>query len=94
MGYDQIRNAFVLIRCTKASHKNCKPVRNAVMKEFKNVLQSYTTDADIDGVRYCVACKALVRDSEVKKFERNLRRLKTGSKRQVGVEKMKMLVSQ
>ncbi|MDE0091086.1 MAG: hypothetical protein OXP12_07000 [Thaumarchaeota archaeon] len=68
-------------------------MRNAVMKNFKNVLQAYTTNTNIEGVEYCVAGKALVKDSEVEKFERKLRRLKTDAKVPVGISELKMLVS-
>lgn len=90
---NQLHNAFVLIRCTKASHKNCKPVRNALMNNFKNVLQSYTTNAVVEGTEYCVAGKALIKDSEINEFEKNLKKLKTNSSKPVGISELKVLVA-
>ncbi len=90
---NQLRNAFVLIRCTKKSHKNCKPVRNALMNNFNNVLQSYTTNAVVEDIEYCVAGKALIKDSEINKFEKNLKSLKTDSSNPIGVAELKLLIS-
>lgn len=91
---DTLHNALVLIRCSKSSHKNCKPVRNAVMKNFKNVLQSYTTHAEMEGTEYCVASKAIVKDSELKKFTAKMQKLQTGTAaRPVTVSKLRVLVT-
>ena len=90
---NHLHNAFILIRCTKKSHKNCKPVRNALMKNFKNVLQSYTTNADVDGIEYCVAGKALVNTSEIPKFKTKLKNLTTPSKK-IGVKELQVLIAE
>jgi len=90
---NQLHNAFVLIRCTKSSHKNCKPVRNALMKNFKNVLQSYTTNTNVEGTEYCVVGKAIVKSNEIKTFKNKLKKLEIGSTRSIGVAKLKVLVS-
>ena len=63
------------------------------MHNFKNVLQSYTTNAVVEDIEYCVAGKALVKDSEISKFERNLKKLTTDSSQPVGVSKLKVLIT-
>ena len=77
----KLHTAFILIRCTKSSHKNCIPIRNALMKNFKNVLEAYTTS---ENTEYCIAGKALVKSSEILKFEKDLEKLTT-PKGNVGV---------
>lgn len=90
---DHLHNAFILIRCTKSRHTNCKPVRNMLMKNFTNVLQSYTTNTSVNGTEYCVAAKALIKASEVAEFRQNIKRLKSDSSRPVGVSELKLLIS-
>ena len=70
----KLHTAFILIRCTKSTHKNCKPIRNALIKNFKNVLEAYTTSKNAE---YCIAGKALVKSSEILKFEKDLEKLTT-----------------
>ena len=90
----QLHNAFVLIRCTKQSHKNCKPVRNALMKNFNNILQSYTTNSEVEGIEYCVVGKAIVKGNEIKPFQNKLKKLEAGTaSRPVGVAELKVLIS-
>ena len=57
MVVDMLHNLLIMIRCTRNTHKNCKPVRNALLDNFKNVLHAYTTNSEIDGV-YCVVYDA------------------------------------
>ena len=87
-----LHNALILIRCTRNSHKNCKPIRNALLNNFKNVLHSYTTNSEIDGVKYCVVGKAIVENSEVKSFEKKLEKLHTKSGK-IGIDKLAIYTS-
>ena len=64
-----------------------------LMKNFTNVLQSYTTNTNVEGVDYCVAAKALVKASEVAEFRQSIKRLKSDSSRPVGVSELKLLIS-
>lgn len=68
-------------------------MRNALMNGFKNVLESYTTTSEMDGVRYCVVGRALVKTSDIPVFEKGLRQIKTDSTRPVGVSELDLLVS-
>jgi len=60
-------------------HDRCSVVRDALMKNFKNVLEANTTRTHIGDVDYCVAASALVKEGEMKKFETKIRNLKIKS---------------
>ena len=90
----KMKHIYFMLRCTKDRHPNCIPMRNATMKSSKKILQAYTTDIELDGVRYCVTGKALVRDGEVKDFAKNLWKIKSQAARPTGVKELKVLVSQ
>ena len=92
MSKNTLHNALIMIRCTKNTHKNCKPVRNALLANFKNVLHSYTTNSEIDGVEYCVVGKAIVKNSDVANFEKKLKKLHTKAGN-VGVSKLSVYTS-
>ena len=86
-----MKKIYFLIRCTKNTHKNCTDMMNCIMEQSKNVLQSYTTNLNMNGTSYCVTSKALVKNSEVGEFTDSLNKMQTES---VGVDKLKVLISQ
>ena len=92
MSKNTLHNALITIRCTKDTHENCKPVRDALLANFKNVLHSYTTNSKIDGVEYCVVGKAIVKNSDLINFETKLKNLRT-KKKDVGVSKLSVYTS-
>ena len=90
----KLRKAFVLVRCSKSRHTNCKPMQNALNKSSKNILHSSTTKAKLEGTRYCVAVKAIVKENEIKKFESDLWKVKTRTANPSHVAKLKLLIRQ
>ena len=92
MVVDMLHNLLIMIRCTRNTHKNCKPVRNALLDNFKNVLHAYTTNSEIDGVRYCVVGKAIVKNSDMVNFEKKLGKLHTKSGK-ISVDKLSVYTS-
>ena len=86
-----MKKIYFLVQCTKNSHKNCTDVMDCIMDKFKNVLQSYTTSLNMNGVSYCVTGKALIKNGEVDEFTDSLNKMHTGS---VGVNRIKIFVSQ
>ena len=60
-------------------------LHNLLMQD--NVLHAYTTNSEIDGVRYCVVGKAIVKNSDMVNFEKKLGKLHT-KKKDVGVKKI------
>ena len=89
---NRLANALILIRCTKKSHRDCRPIRDALLDKFPGVIQSFTTDAKFDGIEWCVVGNALINVAERDKIESDLRRLKTDSKRPVGVSNLLLAV--
>lgn len=90
----ELKHIYFMFRCTKKRHANCIPMRNAAMKSSRKIYQAYTTDIELDGERYCVTCKALVKSDEVKDFTKDLWKIKSRSANPTGIEKLKVLVSQ
>ena len=88
-----LRNAFVLLKCTKSEHKDCRLIRDTLMKQSKNVLKAYTTRTKLDGVEYCVAGKAVMKSADVAKFKNDLWKIKTDTTKPIGVRELRVLVS-
>jgi|APSaa5957512535_1039671.scaffolds.fasta_scaffold82885_2 hypothetical protein len=88
----KIHHADVLLRCSKQEHENCAVLRDALMKNFKNVTMAYTTRTDMD-TDYCVSASAIVKDGEITKFKNQLNELKGTGKNKFKVSKVKLFVS-
>ena len=56
------------------------------------MLQSYTTNSEIDGEEYCVVGKAIVKNSDIVNFEKKLGKLHTKSGK-IGVRKLSVYTS-
>ena len=65
-------SAFILLRCSKSNHDDCRKIRDALIDQVGNVQEAYTTNATVDGVNWCVAASALVDVKDNKKFEDKL----------------------
>ena len=89
-----MRKVYFVFRCTKDKHENCISMRNTAMKSSKKILQAYTTNVKIDGTRYCVTGKALVKENEIKEFTDNLRDMRYKSANPISVKELKVLVGQ
>ena len=86
---NKLKSAFILLRCDKKVHNDCRPIRNALLEKFPNVRMAYTTNAEIGGVRWCVAATALVNAAEADKFEKGLFKLKSNHARPTGVSNVR-----
>ncbi len=88
-----LRNAFVLVRCSKKTHDDCRKIRDALIDGTSGYIQrAYTTDAVIDNNRYCVAASALVPVEDARKFKRNIMKIQTEGKRPVTISHCHLIV--
>lgn len=88
----RVRHADILLRCFKKEHENCTVMRNALMKNFKNVTSAYTTRTMMDGTDYCVSASAIVKEGELNSFKKRLQRFKGRSPNQFKVSNVKLQV--
>ena len=84
--------ADILLRCSKPEHENCAIMRNALVRNFKNVTSAYTTRTDMRGIDYCVSASAIVKDGEVIAFRRKLKNFKGKHPNTFKVSKVKLQV--
>jgi len=70
----KLHHADILLRCAKNDHENCAVMRDALMKEFGNITMAYTTRTVLDGIDYCVAASAIVKDGQIDDFKNKLKR--------------------
>ena len=91
---NELRSAEILLRCSKMEHDNCSVVRDALMKNFKNVLEANTTRTRIGKNDYCVAATALVKTGEIKKFKEELMHLKAKAEQSIKIKNLEVYVSQ
>jgi len=89
----KLRNAEILIRCSKPEHDNCSVMVDALMKNFKNVQQANTTRTTIGKKDYCVAATALVKTGEIRKFRNSLAHLKAKTDGRIKVKNFEVYVS-
>ncbi|RNJ79807.1 MAG: hypothetical protein D9C04_03840 [Nitrosopumilus sp. B06] len=89
-----LKDVYFMFRCTKDRHDNCIPMRNAAMHSSESILQAYTTNIELDGDRYCVTGKALVKAGELGKFKDGLRKIRSKSIHPTRVKHLKILVGQ
>ena len=66
-----LRCAMVLVKCSKDEHNDCRAIRDAVLK-LRPAQEAYTTNAEVDGQRWCVAASALIDINETDQFKRDL----------------------
>ncbi len=69
---NDLKSAFVLVKCSKNEHNDCRAIRDAMLKKFDYVQEAYTTDTEIDNQKWCVAASALVPSNETEKFKKEL----------------------
>ncbi len=90
---DELHKVFVLLRCSKKVHKDCRSMAGAVLKNTTHVLKTYTTNTDFEGEKFCVVGRALAKTSELEDLENQLSKMKTDDANPIRVEKLEMLVS-
>jgi len=87
-----LRSAFVLLKCSKQSHNDCRKIRDALIDKFPNIQEAYTTNAEVDGEQWCVAASALVDVKDEKKFEKELWKLTAEGKKPITIGNLKLIV--
>jgi len=90
---NELKNAYVLLKCDKKEHDDCRKIRDALLKKYPNVRRAQTTDAKINGEKWCVAATALVNSAESERFEKDLKKLHTSNKI-VGISKVHVIIDQ
>lgn len=93
-GARNLREVYFMLRCTRKSHCNCTPMRNAAMRSSRHILKAYTTNIELEGERYCVTGRALVRTGDLNSFRAGLRAVRTRSSNPAGVERLMVLVAE
>ena len=91
----ELRSAFVLVKCSKKNHNDCRKIRDAVVEQSNGHIQEvFTTNAEIEGRTWCVAASALVPADEIKKFEKSLLAVRTAGRHAATVRNLKLVFSQ
>ncbi len=67
-----LKSAFVLVKCSKNEHNDCRDIRDAMLEKFGQIQEAYTTDAEIDNQKWCVAASALIPSDESDQFKKEL----------------------
>ena len=91
---NELKSAYVLLKCNKKEHDDCRKIRDALLKKYPNVRRAQTTDAKINGEQWCVAATALVNSKDAKQFEDELWSLRTSEKKPVGVANVHFIIDQ
>ncbi len=91
---NDLQSAFILLKCSKRKHDDCRKIRDAVIDDsYGYVQEAFTTNATVDDETWCVAASALVPVNEAKKFEKHLRSIHTDGNRPIGVKKLKFVLN-
>ncbi|PIN83459.1 MAG: hypothetical protein COV65_03490 [Nitrosopumilales archaeon CG11_big_fil_rev_8_21_14_0_20_33_24] len=91
---NELQSAFILLKCSKKTHDDCRKIRNALIKDsYGYVQEAFTTNAIVDNETWCVAASALVPANEAKKFEKHLQDIHTDEKNPVAVKKLKFVLN-
>lgn len=86
---NDLQNAFILAKCSKRKHNDCRKIRDALIASSSGYIQkAYTTNAEIRGETWCVAASALVPVNRAKRLERSLKEARTGGSRPVTVKNL------
>lgn len=87
-----LRSAYILLRCTKKRHDDCRAIRDALLRAHPNVQRAMTTNATVGGQKWCVAGPALVDARKAVQFKREIMRLRAGRGSRIGVERVSLAV--
>lgn len=92
---NDLESAFILARCSKKSHDDCRRIRDALMDKSSGCIQeAFTTNAVVDGKTWCVAASALVRVGDAGGLERRLRRARAPGRYPVSVKNLKFILNE
>lgn len=89
---NELKSAYVLLKCSKKKHNDCRKTRDALLNKYPNVRRAQTTDVKINGEQWCVAATALVNSKDAKQFENELWNLFTSGKNPVGVVNVHFII--
>ena len=89
----ELRGGFVLVKCSKKIHNDCRKIRDAVVEQSNgHVQEAFTTNAKIEGETWCVAASALVPAGDAKKFKRRLRAVHITGRHPITVKNIKLIL--
>ena len=91
---NDLKSAFVLVKCSKKNHDDCRKIRDALVEESSYVQEAYTTNANVDNEQWCVAASALVPSNEAEKFANDLWKISTRGQKPITVKNVKLLINQ
>ena len=90
----ELQSAFVLLKCSKKTHDDCRKIRDALIDDsYGYVQEAFTTNATVDNEIWCVAASALVPTNEAKKYEKHLKDIHTKGKNSIVVKKLKFVLN-
>ncbi len=89
---NELKNAYILLKCNKKEHDDCRNIRDALLEKYPNVRRAQTTNVKIHGEQWCVAATALVNSVDEKKFERELWDLHTSAKKPTGISNIHFVI--
>ena len=73
-----LSSAFIMIKCTKDTHDDCRGIRDALVDASSGCVQeAYTTDATVDGTTWCVAASAIVPTDKAAEFKEKVNGIET-----------------
>ena len=69
---NDLKSALVLVKCSKNEHNDCRTIRDAMLKKFGHIQEAYTTHAEINNQKWCIAASALIPSNESDQFKKEL----------------------
>ncbi len=91
---NELKNAYILLKCNKRKHDDCRKIRDALLEKHPNVRRAQTTNVKIHGEQWCVAATALVNSADERKFEQGLWNLHTSAKKSIGISNVHFVIDQ
>ncbi len=91
---NELKSAYILLKCNKKEHNDCRRIRDALLEKYPNVRRAHTTNVKIHDERWCVAATALVDSADEKKFERGLWSIHTSTKKSIGISNVHLVIDQ
>lgn len=87
--------AFIMVKCSQKVHDDCRGIRDVLIDQSRGRVQkAYTTNAVIEGTRWCVAASALVRTDQARDFERQISQMRTRGRHPVRVTDVMFILNQ
>lgn len=91
---NELERAFVLIKCSKKTHDDCRKIRDILIEGSSGYIQeAFTTNVIVDDETWCVAASALVPTNQTKKFEKHLLTIHTKGRTPIRVKNLKFMLN-